>query len=420
MHANHIELKHIVKRVNFPKYLTLTFKSEFLNAIKSPNAQSKVKPDLLVTLYKHCHEVNRSFSIRTQLENEIITEIFFYAIYNDLSFQAQGEQLYRLDEFLNSLLDGKNQFTGNGIFSAFKKYLIEENKESKFASITMVREFLVQMPELLRPLSIKRQSYPFDFNYEIEIDDKCWLFVSALLEIKAITLDHVMDIGFDPLSAGENAILNQFAEFYQTFRYLDKVHVIVAIDEGELYLHPDWQREYIDSLYRFFKFYSHLYRKEQTYQLIVTSHSPFVVSDIPRSSLVFLEKDQDGLTKVSESKTHLPTFAGNIFELFNDGFFLTEFVSGFAYDKIDDAIKFLDGGKQNSFNELTDVEAFTKLIGESLIREELEKLIEQRKRGFGDYFEIYKGQKNRVVDEFSEKEKSRKKSARGKRKGNKN
>ena len=59
---------------------------------------------------------------------------------------------------------------------------------------------------------------------------------------------------------------------------------IIYIDEGDLYYHPEWQRQFMKSILDIVKL-----RKEECYlQLIVTSNSPYILSDFLTRMLYIL------------------------------------------------------------------------------------------------------------------------------------
>ncbi|MDW3538419.1 AAA family ATPase, partial [Escherichia coli] len=56
---------------------------------------------------------------------------------------------------------------------------------------------------------------------------------------------------------------------------------IILIDEVDLHLHPEWQREFLPRLINVFP---HL-------QFIVSTHSPFIIQSVKEGMLVDLDKD---------------------------------------------------------------------------------------------------------------------------------
>jgi predicted ATP-binding protein involved in virulence len=52
-------------------------------------------------------------------------------------------------------------------------------------------------------------------------------------------------------SSGEEALIALFAELYEALQYSEKDNVIIAIDEGDSFLHPEWQRLYVNNIVTF-------------------------------------------------------------------------------------------------------------------------------------------------------------------------
>ncbi|MCY1358816.1 restriction system-associated AAA family ATPase [compost metagenome] len=75
-----------------------------------------------------------------------------------------------------------------------------------------------------------------------------------------------------------------------------KGHGVVIIDEIDLHLHPRWQQEIVTGLQRTFP----------NLQLIVTTHSPQVLSTVRRENIRTLELDATG--QVVVSKPFAPTY----------------------------------------------------------------------------------------------------------------
>ena len=86
------------------------------------------------------------------------------------------------------------------------------------------------------------------------------------------------------------------------------------IDEADMLLHPEWQRKFINTLVSFFKPFSENF----TIQLLIATHSPIMLSDIPKQNVLFLNNLDDGIKECDGCDT----FASNIFQLFREGFFI--------------------------------------------------------------------------------------------------
>lgn len=139
----------------------------------------------------------------------------------------------------------------------------------------------------------------------------------------------------------------------------------IIFDEIELCFHPEMQKEFLNDL---------LYKINSTYLLelkainiLFITHSPFILSDIPKQNVLFLDV-KEGKSQPSEYKGD-NTFGENIHEMFAGGFFMESTKGAFVESKIKE---FLDELKKITKTEFSNrKEHFQKLInlmGESYIK----------------------------------------------------
>lgn len=187
----------------------------------------------------------------------------------------------------------------------------------------------------------------------------------------------VLNLG---MSSGERALLNImsricFASQIENYMPRKGIHwntnILLLIDEIDLYLHPEWQRRIVRDLL------SLLRRQFKGYyfQIILTSHSPIVLSDIPVENCIFLKKRSDGTVCQEERNTQ--TFGANIYTLYKDAFFLSDdklAMGEFAQNKINQWIDKIETGK------ISEEEAYKiiGLIGEPLVRRNVEKMVRRQ------------------------------------------
>ena len=122
------------------------------------------------------------------------------------------------------------------------------------------------------------------------------------------------------LSSGENSMLNLYSKFYQICQSAEKEsNVLLMIDEADESLHPQWQKDYV---YSIISVLTSIFQ-DIGVQVIITTHSPIMLSDIPKQNVLYLKKEQDksGVKVISGKQRH-ETFSANIFRLFQDTFFL--------------------------------------------------------------------------------------------------
>ena len=81
----------------------------------------------------------------------------------------------------------------------------------------------------------------------------------------------------------------------------------------------------------------------QNIHIILTSHSPFIISDLPKENVIFLEKGEQ-LNPFEDGKQ---TFGANIHTLLSHGFFMKEGLMGeFAKEKIQSIINYYEEIKE--------------------------------------------------------------------------
>jgi predicted ATP-dependent endonuclease of OLD family len=137
------------------------------------------------------------------------------------------------------------------------------------------------------------------------------------------------------LSAGEESLISYFSRLYSVLHEIKDKHTLMLIDEGDLYFHPEWQRDYI---YFLLEFLNSSLLNSPGLQLIVTTHSPFIISDLPSENIILLVKDKSPDNE-RDTVTVMPikeqTFGGNLYTLFAKAFFLDDSsTSKFAKNKI--------------------------------------------------------------------------------------
>ncbi|RAI86808.1 AAA family ATPase [Algoriphagus yeomjeoni] len=192
---------------------------------------------------------------------------------------------------------------------------------------------------------------------------------------------------FSSLSSGELQYLHSFHSIIYHLNNLKSVHedfseriskskknkfsnVNIVLDEIELYFHPDYQRRFInDLLLELGKFN---FGKIAYINFLFSTHSPFILSDIPNSNILCLENGAPVPVGFDQK-----TFGANIHDLLSNQFFLKNgFMGQFAKVKINSLIDFLiapDKLQDENWDEYRTKE-FIGLIGEPLLKLDLTEL----------------------------------------------
>ncbi|WP_430613178.1 AAA family ATPase [Flavobacterium sp. JP2137] len=184
---------------------------------------------------------------------------------------------------------------------------------------------------------------------------------------------------FSTLSSGEKQMIYSVSSILYHILNLESIpsntqkrtvyrYINVVLEEIEMYAHPEMQRTYINYIVKSIEKLS--LKRTLGINICFITHSPFILSDIPESNILFL--NEIGLPEpLAET---LKTFGGNIHDLLAQSFFLTEGAIGaFALNKIDQTIKTL---KEKTMENSTDYERNEileniNIIGEPFLRNKL-------------------------------------------------
>lgn len=128
-----------------------------------------------------------------------------------------------------------------------------------------------------------------------------------------------------------NSTLHDVSIEKEHLSFLKYHHVCMLMDEVELYYHPDLQRKFVKLLLDSITSVP----LDNIYNINITlvTHSPFVLSDIPQSNILCLQKGE------SESRQG-QTFGANIVNLLNESFFLQGTIGDIAQSCINEVVEF--------------------------------------------------------------------------------
>lgn len=150
---------------------------------------------------------------------------------------------------------------------------------------------------------------------------------------------------FQTLSSGEQHYIHSIQSILYHISNINSVfntdsekirynYINLIFDEIELYYHPDFQRQFLKDLLNGLGKLN--LSNIKGINILFSSHSPFILSDITRNSVL---KINNG----SIIKTETKTFGANIHDILADSFFLeNSFMGDFAEEKIDKVILWLN------------------------------------------------------------------------------
>lgn len=147
-----------------------------------------------------------------------------------------------------------------------------------------------------------------------------------------------LSVKFSKISDGESVFLNTFSTIFSTLKNDKYDNKIILLDEPDLNLHPELARNFINTLNNIIE----KYFVGNSLQLIISTHSPYIVTDVPKKSVFNLIDREDYLGEIdwlgSDQRILIRnaevSFGANLFDLMSDSFFLKATIGEFAKEKI--------------------------------------------------------------------------------------
>lgn len=152
-------------------------------------------------------------------------------------------------------------------------------------------------------------------------------------------------------------------------RFIEYKYINIVLEEVEQYFHPEYQQDYVHTLLTYIA--NACFKNIKGINIVLVTHSPFVLSDIPKQNVLFLK---EGLPTYSMQEN---TFGANIHSMLQNGFFLNGLPIGeFAKEKINELTKSLHNGAHDVENKDNDKNILNiiNLIGEPIIKSQLLKM----------------------------------------------
>lgn len=152
-------------------------------------------------------------------------------------------------------------------------------------------------------------------------------------------------------------------------------HFNVVLDEVEICFHPEYQRTFVHKLLSMMTRLG--MNNNCSINIWIVTHSPFILSDIPQNSILYLKKGRQQTMLKADNP-----FGANINDILKQSFFLEHgFMGEFAKNNVLSLCNFLDADKNNyrnvpSMYKNIDWDAkqaynFIQQVGEPLLRTQL-------------------------------------------------
>lgn len=173
----------------------------------------------------------------------------------------------------------------------------------------------------------------------------------------------------DNLSDGEAYYLGIFSSILEQLEdpqfISNKENFLLLFDEPEMKMHPELARNFINQLIEF------LGRTQngKKFQILIATHSPFILSDMLPENILLLKKDESGCCHVE--KCGISVFSANIHDILANGFFMNSTIGTYSKKILNEVIKSLYSDSDEEKIEKEKIDFIIKHIGEPILRDKL-------------------------------------------------
>lgn len=359
-------IRECLDDLNFPKYIIINANTSGIKAIEV-NYSGK---------FNGCQIPNFK-RIRNSIKDNILANLIYYNLINTIADQ----DFIRTEayDFLVRWCNTYNEDTQN-ILNFYREYVAKEQMNET------LRTFL---NDIHWCLEIVDEICSFDDNigYYIDVrneDGSLYNLVEHLLSNRIYLTAKFFDMSYSHslhditvLSSGEQELLNLLSRLYYAVviapTKFDNLRSpsLLLLDEAEIGFHPEWQRQYVNQLCKFIRLL--LVPAGHNFQIVLTSHSPIILSDIPKCCTTFL-KEERGFV-VNNSEEQVETFAENIFNLYRRSFFMEDGLIGeFASNKIEELKARIE--QCHSCKEMNIIKTDINIIGDAFIKRYLQSKLD--------------------------------------------
>lgn len=280
------------------------------------------------------------------IKEQALERFVYYDIIN-LIAEKKGDS----DELLTLLKEWVGMPKDDGTLKALKR--IVDDAQMKKETLTSLRALHYVIDRMAAICEFDEQGGAFFVNIKRD-KAKLRLLMNEVLGSHYLLTTRFFDVlythhpGMDTfLSSGEQELLNLLSRLYygitlapQKFGNLKSPRLLL-LDEAEIGFHPEWQRQYVKILTEFMGFMRVI--KGVDFQVVITSHSPIILSDMPVCCVNFLHREGNVVKAVTNEKE---TFGENVFNLYRRAFFMEEgLIGAFAKIKLDGIQKAIEERK---------------------------------------------------------------------------
>ena len=324
------------------------------------------------------------------LDEPLVRDACLYMVYKVLSIASKYPSYYEFEDFGN--IESYLQTTDDIRTPELLKRLLD-SIEKDHSHITVkyrqMKRFLKLVEKEPRIVEKLTDTFTYDEYFRELYDNGVWekhpRHMQEILESlppAIFTIDILLEkkddqktVNLRHMSSGERQFLFTCSTFVYHLLNLKSVHeykrvryrcMNLVLDEVEICFHPEYQRQFVKKLI------DQLIKLRLNYRcslnIILATHSPFILSDIPRQNILYLENGA-----CVNDQIDVNPYAANVNDILNQSFFLKDsFMGEFALMRVKNLMEEIDvfGKRKNGRNE-EDLKQEIELIGDKFLKQQL-------------------------------------------------
>lgn len=359
----------IFELATFIYHIDGLMKKEVFKKYPEDNKDYKILDKSYNESYSISNDIIQELVLKFEFKENIHTIEFINAIIEVINDRIIKDRMLSYDidlKVLDIVMDNLQKYI---YLLGDKKDYFDSLFQKHFEYITNKSLFILRDDDSLKMDKLKDISFTTYSEYNELNDLLPSTFINQFFLINLYNKKNT-NYTFNDLSSGEQRILRFFSDLCYCGTNLKEKHIYL-FDEMDLSWHPEWQRKMIYYIMSVMK----SYRQNAYINILIATHSPFILSDMPKENVILItKKELYGNAEVS--KKELVTFGANIHSLFADSFFLKSTVGEFAKNKIKEIMNLLKDPTTPSLDIKT-TEKMKKTIqeiGEPVIKNQLLRL----------------------------------------------
>lgn len=213
------------------------------------------------------------------------------------------------------------------------------------------------------------------------------------------------------ISQGEEAFFHLFSGILQKLK--EAVHAdnhnsnhsrqtttLLLLDEPDLSMHPEWSRKFLSYMAELLpKACPEKRGEDNAFQMVISTHSPFMISDVLKDNILCLERSDDESVHVHPAPFG---FLSNIHDIMADTFFIKSpfgELGSEIFKKIVDTIQNLSPDSPADGSLICDTLSLISEIGDDVVRNHLQGVLRNKLRELDTNKDTYRQHRIRQLEE---------------------